>query len=397
MVALRRSVTMSPLRVRPSSRHRRSNDHDSTRPAWTRIAAEARFDPARHRPQGYAADDRYIQSGGGRAARRRPGVPGARRLAGRSTGVILGSGPAGSLRSSTTCCSAARRSDLISVLHPGSAQCLLGSGRDRLRDARSELATGSPAHRRALDLEAWETIRRDDADSHLRLRTEACDPRGRRRWFASMKALSPRTRPEAASRPFDRAATVRIGEGAGSDTRERPTRRRAAPPARRARRLWRDGSNHTPCPPRRVGAVRAGQRARKAPWTGQIARHAHATSTTPRATGWSSFVEHAPASTRPASRHRTEFVLGHTSARGASNSPRRSSDPGGSGRRRSTRIADPNVTPTGPRTMRPTSRSGRVNNSSGRRPERRPCCRRWGLSTSGRLLLLGLITASQPA
>ena len=136
--------------------------------------------------------------------------------------------------------------------------------------------------------EAWETIRRDDADIMLAGGAEAAIHEAVVGGFASMKALSTRNDdPEGASRPFDagRDGFV-IGEGAGMLVLEELShaeRRGARPLAELVGYGATADASHITLPaPGGVGALRAGRRAlEKAGMSADELDHvnAHATST----------------------------------------------------------------------------------------------------------------------
>jgi 3-oxoacyl-[acyl-carrier-protein] synthase II len=115
--------------------------------------------------------------------------------------------------------------------------------------------------------EAWETIRRDDADIMLAGGTEAAIHEAVVGGFASMKALSTRNDdPEAASRPFDRGRDGFVmGEGAGMLVLEELShaeRRGAEPLAELVGYGATADASHITLPaPGGAGAVRAGRRA----------------------------------------------------------------------------------------------------------------------------------------
>jgi 3-oxoacyl-[acyl-carrier-protein] synthase II len=136
--------------------------------------------------------------------------------------------------------------------------------------------------------EAWETIRRDDADIMLAGGTEAAIHEAVVGGFSSMKALSTRNDdPEAASRPFDtgRDGFV-IGEGAGMLVLEELShaeKRGATPLAELVGYGATADASHITLPaPGGAGAVKAGRRAlAKAGMDADEIDHvnAHATST----------------------------------------------------------------------------------------------------------------------
>lgn len=136
--------------------------------------------------------------------------------------------------------------------------------------------------------EAWETIRRGDADLMLAGGVEAGIHEATIGGFASMKALSTRNDdPAAASRPFDRSRDgFVIGEGGGVlvlEALERAQARGAAPLAELVGYGATADASHITLPaPGGVGAVRAARRAlEKAGIAPSEVDHvnAHATST----------------------------------------------------------------------------------------------------------------------
>jgi 3-oxoacyl-[acyl-carrier-protein] synthase II len=136
--------------------------------------------------------------------------------------------------------------------------------------------------------EAWETIRRDDADVMLAGGSEAGIHEAVVGGFASMKALSTRNDdPTAASRPFDRGRDgFVIGEGAGMLVLEElgHALRRGAQPLVEVvgYGATADAAHLTLPAPGGIGAVRAGRRAlEKAGMSPDELDHvnAHATST----------------------------------------------------------------------------------------------------------------------
>ena len=168
--------------------------------------------------------DRYIQFGlvVARQALDQAGLPG--RIDGplaERTGVMLGSGLGGvSTLFDNVLLMAERGPDRISpffipmgIANVGSGQVAIAFGMLGPNFAIvSACATGAHAIG-----EAWETIRRDDADIMLAGGTEAAIHEAVVGGFSSMKALSTRNDdPEAASRPFDKGRDgFVIGEGAG--------------------------------------------------------------------------------------------------------------------------------------------------------------------------------------
>ena len=208
----------------------RSDDRDrSTRRGSTRrSAAEVeRLRPERrHRPQGDAAD------GPVHPVRARRGTPGARpgRASRRgwrarspsAAACILGSGLGGVATHvrQRPAHGRARPGPDLAVLHPDGHRRTSARARSRSQFGMlgpnfatvSACATGAHAIG-----EAWETIRRDDADIMLAGGSEAAIHEAVVGGFSSMKALSTRNDdPEAASRPFDQGRDgFVIGEGAG--------------------------------------------------------------------------------------------------------------------------------------------------------------------------------------
>ncbi len=239
--------------------------------------------------------DRYIQFGlvVARQALDQAGLPA--RMDGalaERTGVYLGSGLGGvATMFDNVLLMAARGPDRISpffvpmgIPNVGSGQVAIAFGMIGPNFAIvSACATG--AHSIG---EAWETIRRDDADVMLAGGSEAAIHEAVVGGFSSMKALSTRNDdPEAASRPFDsgRDGFV-IGEGAGMLVLEELShaeRRGAVPLAELVGYGATADASHITLPaPGGVGAVRAGQRAlAKAGMDADEIDHvnAHATST----------------------------------------------------------------------------------------------------------------------
>jgi 3-oxoacyl-[acyl-carrier-protein] synthase II len=136
--------------------------------------------------------------------------------------------------------------------------------------------------------EAWETIRRGDADIMLAGGSEAAVFEPVVGGFAAMRALSTRNDdPEAASRPFDRGRDgFVIGEGAGIlvlETLESAEARGAQPLAEIVGYGATADASHLTLPaPGGIGAVRAARRAlEKADLEPSVVDHinAHATST----------------------------------------------------------------------------------------------------------------------
>ncbi len=218
--------------------------------------------------------DRYIQFGlvVARQALDQAGLPGRMdgALAERS-GVILGSGLGGvATLFDNVLLMGQRGPDRISpffipmgIANVGSGQVAIALGMLGPNFATvSACATGAHAIG-----EAWETIRRDDADIMLAGGTEAAIHEAVLGGFASMKALSTRNDdPEAASRPFDRGRDgFIIGEGAGMLVLEELShaeRRGAEPLAELVGYGATADASHITLPaPGGIGAVRAGRRA----------------------------------------------------------------------------------------------------------------------------------------
>jgi 3-oxoacyl-[acyl-carrier-protein] synthase II len=263
----------------------------------SKIAAEVRdFDPSAviDRKE-MRRMDRYIQFGlvVARQALDQAGLPG--RLDGalaERTGVILGSGLGGvSTLFDNVLLMAERGPDRISpffipmgIPNVGSGQVAIAFGMLGPNFATvSACATGAHAIG-----EAWETIRREDADVMLAGGTEAAIHEAILGGFASMKALSTRNDdPEAASRPFDRDRDGFVmGEGAAMLVLEELSHaeaRGATPLAELVGYGATADANHITLPaPGGIGAVRAGRRAlEKAAMDPSEIEHvnAHATST----------------------------------------------------------------------------------------------------------------------
>jgi 3-oxoacyl-[acyl-carrier-protein] synthase II len=239
--------------------------------------------------------DRYIQFGlvVARQALDQAGLPG--RIDGplaERTGVYLGSGLGGvSTLFDNVLVMAERGPDRISpffvpmgIANVGSGQVAIAFGMLGPNFAIvSACATGAHAIG-----EAWETIRRDDADIMLAGGTEAAIHEAVVGGFSSMKALSTRNEdPEAASRPFDTARDgFVIGEGAGMLVLEELShaeKRGAEPLAELVGYGATADASHITLPaPGGVGALRAGRRAlEKAAMDADELDHvnAHATST----------------------------------------------------------------------------------------------------------------------
>jgi 3-oxoacyl-[acyl-carrier-protein] synthase II len=263
----------------------------------SKIAAEVRdFDPSGviDRKE-MRRMDRYIQFGlvVARQALDQAGLPGRMdgALAERS-GVLLGSGLGGvATLFDNVLLMAERGPDRISpffipmgIANVGSGQIAIAFGMLGPNFATvSACATGAHAIG-----EAWETIRRDDADIMLAGGTEAAIHEAVVGGFSSMKALSTRNDdPEAASRPFDRGRDGFVmGEGAGMLVLEELShaRKRGAEPLAElvGYGATADASHITLPAPGGVGALRAGRRAlEKAGMPADELDHvnAHATST----------------------------------------------------------------------------------------------------------------------
>jgi 3-oxoacyl-[acyl-carrier-protein] synthase II len=239
--------------------------------------------------------DRYIQLGlvAAREALDHAGFPG--RIEGpqaERTGVILGSGLGGvTTLFDGVLVMAARGPDRISpffipmgIANVGAGQVAIAFGPLGPNFAIvSACATGAHAIG-----EAWETIRRDDADVMLAGGTEAAIHEAVVGGFASMKALSTRNSdPPGASRPFDRDRDgFVIAEGAALlvlEALESAEARGAEPLAEIVGYGATADASHITLPaPGGIGAVRAARRAlEKAGLTPDAIDHvnAHATST----------------------------------------------------------------------------------------------------------------------
>src|SRR4051812_5932900 len=239
--------------------------------------------------------DRYIQFGlvAGREALDQAGLPG--RMDGglaERTGVILGSGLGGvATLFDNVLLMAARGPDRISpffipmgIANVASGQLAISFGPTGPNFATvSACATGGHAIG-----EAWETIRRSDAEVMLAGGVEAGIHEAVVGGFASMKALSTRNDdPAAASRPFDRARDgFVIAEGGAVlvlESLDHAQARRAEPLAEViGYGATADASHITLPPPGGIGAVRAARRAlTKAGLAAEDIQHvnAHATST----------------------------------------------------------------------------------------------------------------------
>lgn len=218
--------------------------------------------------------DRYIQYGlvAARQAMDQAGLP--ERLEGEladRTGVILGTGLGGVntiVEAVTT--NLQRGPDRVSpffipygIPNVGAGQVAISFGPTGPNfTTASACATGGHAIG-----EAWETIRRGDAEIMIAGGTEAAIVEAVVAGFCSMKALSTRNDdPEAASRPFDggRDGFV-IGEGAGAvilETLESAEARGAEPLAELVGYGATADASHITLPaPGGIGAVRAARRA----------------------------------------------------------------------------------------------------------------------------------------
>ena len=263
----------------------------------SKIAAEVRdFDPSTviDRKE-MRRMDRYIQFGlvVARQALDQAGLPA--RMDGsmaERTGVLLGSGLGGvATLFDNVLLMGERGPDRISpffvpmgIANVGSGQVAIAFGMLGPNFAIvSACATGAHAIG-----EAWETIRRDDADIMLAGGSEAAIHEAVLGGFSSMKALSTRNDdPEHASRPFDRGRDgFVIGEGAAMLVLEElghAEARGATPLAELVGYGATADASHITLPaPGGIGAVRAGQRAlAKAGMEADEIDHvnAHATST----------------------------------------------------------------------------------------------------------------------
>ena len=263
----------------------------------SRIAAEVPdFDPSAVIDRKDARRmDRYIQFGlvVAREALDQAGLPG--RLEGsfaERVGVIMGSGLGGvTTLFDNVLVMAERGPDRISpffipmgIANVGSGQIAITYGAMGPNFATvSACATGAHAIG-----EAWETIRRGDADLMLAGGTEAAIHEAVVGGFSSMKALSTRNDdPAAASRPFDRDRDgFVIAEGAGMlilEALDSAVARGAEPLAELIGYGATADASHITLPaPGGAGAVRAGRRAlEKAGISADDIDHvnAHATST----------------------------------------------------------------------------------------------------------------------
>jgi len=239
--------------------------------------------------------DRYIQFGlvAAREALDQAGLPG--RLEGElaeRTGVIVGSGLGGvATLFDNVLLMAERGPDRISPFFIPMGIANVGAGQIAIQFGPlgpnwatvSACATGAHAIG-----EAWETIRRGDADVMLAGGVEAGIHEAVVGGFASMKALSTRNDdPEGASRPFDQGRDgFVIGEGGGVlvlEALEHAEARGAAPLAELIGYGATADASHITLPaPGGIGAVRAARRAlEKAGLAPSEVDHvnAHATST----------------------------------------------------------------------------------------------------------------------
>jgi 3-oxoacyl-[acyl-carrier-protein] synthase II len=263
----------------------------------SRIAAEVKdFDPSAVLDRkDMRRTDRYIQFAlvAARQAMDQAGLPGRldEAMAAR-TGVIVGSGLGGvHTLFDNVLLLAGRGPDRISpffipmgIANVGAGQIAIATGATGPNFATVS-ACASGGH--ALG-EAWETIRRGDADMMLAGGVEAGIHEATVGGFASMKALSTRNEdPEAASRPFDRGRDgFVIGEGGGVlilEALEHAEARRAVPLAELVGYGATADASHITLPaPGGIGAVRAARRAlEKAGMDPAEIAHvnAHATST----------------------------------------------------------------------------------------------------------------------
>jgi 3-oxoacyl-[acyl-carrier-protein] synthase II len=269
---------------------------DPTRVA-SKMAAEVRGFDASHvlDRKDMRRTDLYIQFAlvAAREALDQAGLPGrmAGELAERS-GVIMGSGLGGvSTLFDNVLVMAERGPDRISpffipmgIANVGAGQVAIAFGPLGPNFATvSACATGAHAIG-----EAWETIRRGDADVMLAGGAEAAIHEAVLGGFASMKALSTRNEdPERASRPFDEGRDGFVmGEGAGvlvMETLQHAQARGAEPLAEIVGYGATADASHITLPaPGGIGAVRAARRAlEKAGISPTDVDHvnAHATST----------------------------------------------------------------------------------------------------------------------
>ena len=239
-------------------RHRARSPTSTRRGSAAKIAGEVHdFDPsARPRPQGHAADRPLhpVRRSCARARRSRtPGCPAGSMTRPRPrTGVIVGSGLGGvSTLFDNVLVMAERGPDRISpffipmgIANVGSGQIAIATGAIGPNFATvSACATGGHALG-----EAWETIRRGDADMMIAGGVEAGIHEATVGGFASMKALSTRNDdPEEASRPFDQGRDGFVmgeGGGGGDPRGASSTPRRAA--RRRSPSWWATARRRTP-------------------------------------------------------------------------------------------------------------------------------------------------------
>jgi 3-oxoacyl-[acyl-carrier-protein] synthase II len=263
----------------------------------SRIAAEVpEFDASRilDRKE-LRRTDRYIQLGlvAAREAMDRAGLPA--RLEGdlaERSGVILGSGLGGvATLFDNVLVMAERGPDRISpfFVPMGIANVAAGHVAISFGATGPNFAIVSACATGAHSIgEAWETVRRGDADLMLAGGVEAAVHEAVLGGFASMKALSTRNgEPQAASRPFDRGRDgFVIGEGAGVlviEALEHALARGAEPLAELVGYGATADASHLTLPaPGGIGAVRAARRAlAKAGLAPEEIDHvnAHATST----------------------------------------------------------------------------------------------------------------------
>jgi 3-oxoacyl-[acyl-carrier-protein] synthase II len=263
----------------------------------SKIAAEVRdFDPSAviDRKE-MRRMDRYIQFGlvVARQALDQAGLPG--RMDGslaERTGVLLGSGMGGvNTLFGNAQILADRGPDRLSpffvpmsIVNVGSGQVAIAFG---MLGPNFSIVSACATGAHAIG-EAWETIRRDDADVMLAGGSEAAIHEAVVGGFAAMRALSTRNDdPEGASRPFDRGRDgFVIGEGAGMLVLEElghAERRGATPLAELVGYGATADASHITLPsPGGAGAVRAARRALEKAGMGPDELdhvNAHATST----------------------------------------------------------------------------------------------------------------------
>jgi 3-oxoacyl-[acyl-carrier-protein] synthase II len=279
--------------------------------------------------------DRYIQLGlvAAREALDQAGLP--ERFEGEladATGVILGTGLGGTntlVEGIST--NALRGPDRISpffipysIPNIGAGQVAISFGMTGPNFTTvSACATGGHAIG-----EAWETIRRGDAEVMVAGGSEAGITEATVGGFAAMRALSSRNDdPAGASRPFDRGRDgFVIGEGAGVLILERlghAAARGAAPLAEPVGYGATADASHITLPaPGGIGAVRAARRAlEKAGLSPEAVDHvnAHATSTpegdkAELAAIWTIFGQHAPRVAVTANKSMVGHTLGAAGA-----------------------------------------------------------------------------------